>query len=92
MKTKIVVCRKSDRELRTLYVNEPVCRVRDKYMKAALGNRQMNTGKWSINLDENLVLAIQQITVSITGVRNPFGPCKVVVRHTGRKRPSSAGH
>lgn len=62
MKTKIVVCRKSDRELRTLYVDEPVWRVRDKYIKAALGNRQMNTGKWSINLDENLVLSIQETT------------------------------
>lgn len=91
MKTKIVVCRKSDRELRTLYADEPEYRVRDKYIRAALGNRQLNTGKWSINLDENLVLAIQQTTVSITGVRNPFGPCRVV-RHVGGKHPSSAGH
>lgn len=91
MKTKIVVCRKSDRELRTLYADEPVWRVRDKYIKAALGNRQMNTGKWSINLDENLVLSIQETTMEITGVRNPFGPCKVV-RRVGRKHPSSTGH
>ena len=91
MKTKIVVCRKSDRELRTLYADEPVWRVRDKYIKAALGNRQMSTGKWSIDLDENIVLSIQETTMEITGVRNPFGPSNVV-RHVARKHPSSAGH
>lgn len=96
MKTKIVICRKSDRGIRTVHVHEPVDTVREKYIKAALGNRQFKAGKWLIDLDENLVLSIEPSIVKCTGctgcpVRNPFGPSKVV-RRGGRKHPSSAGH
>lgn len=90
--TKVIICRKSDREIRTIHVNEPAHAIRERYIKAALGDRQLNMGKWSVDLNENLVLSIDQNMMSITeGVRNPFGPCKVV-RHVGRKHPSSKGH
>lgn len=93
MKTKIVICRKSDRGIRTVHVHEPVDTVREKYIKAALGNRQFKAGKWLIDLDENLVLSIEPSIVKCTGypVRNPFGPSKVV-RRGSRRHPSSAGH
>lgn len=90
--TTVVLCRKSDREIRTVHASEPVYTIRERYIKAALGDRQLDMGKWSIDLDENLVLSIEPTLVSVTeDVRNPFGPSKVV-RHVGRKRPSSAGH
>lgn len=90
--TTIVLCRKSDRQLITIHVYEPVEAVRERYIKAALGDRQLNMGKWSVDLDENLVLSIEQTMMSITeNIRYPWGPSKVV-RHVGRKRPSSAGH
>lgn len=89
--TTVVLCRKSDREIRTVHVSESAYAIRERYIKAALGDRQLDMGKWSIDLDENLVLSIEQTMMLITGVRNPFGPCKVV-RHVGRKWPSSAGH
>lgn len=92
--TKVILCRKSDREIRTVHVSEPVYAIRERYIKAALGDRQLNMGKWSIDLDENLVLSIEPTMMSVTEdvrVRNPWGPSKVV-RHVGRKHPSSAGH
>lgn len=97
MTTCVIICRKSDRKLRTIYANESVDTVRLRYIKAALSNRQFNAGKWSIDLDENLVLSIDQVFSGVTedlSVRNPnpFGPSKVVRRTVGRKRPSSAGH
>ena len=95
--TRVIICRKSDRKVRTIYADESVDTVREKYIKAALGNRRFNAGKWSIDLDENLVLSIDQALRWITkdlSVRNPnpFGPKKVVKRVFGRKHPSSAGH
>ena len=91
MITRVIICRKSDRKVRTIYADESVDTVREKYIKAALGNRQFNAGKWSIDLDDNLVLSIDQV-FSCVGNPNPFGPRKVVARVFGRKRPSSAGH
>lgn len=92
--TTVVLCRKSDRQIIQVHVNEPVDAIREKYVKAALGDRQMNMGKWSIDLNENLVLSIRQTVVSITedvSVKNPGSPMKTI-KHVGRKRPSSAGH
>lgn len=93
MMTRVIICRKSDRKVKTIYADESVDTVREKYIKAALGNRHFDAGKWLIDLDESLVLSIQPTIVECTRypVRNPFGPSKVV-RHVGRKRPSSAGH
>ena len=92
--TRVIICRKSDRKVKTVYADESVDTVREKYIKAALGNRQFNAGKWSIDLDENLVLSIEPSIVKCTRypVRYPFGPSKVVRRTVGRKHPSSAGH
>ncbi|MFV4972012.1 hypothetical protein VST14_06200 [Lactobacillus delbrueckii subsp. allosunkii] len=92
--TTVVLCRKSDRQLIQVHVNEPVDAIRERYIKAALGDRQLNMGKWSIDLNENIVLSIKQTVISITedvGVRNTGSPMKVI-KHVGRKRPSSAGH
>lgn len=91
MMTCVIICRKSDRKVRTIYADESVDTVREKYVKATLGNRRFYAGKWSIDLDENLVLSIDQV---FSCVRNPnqFGPRIVVRRTVGRKRPSSAGH
>lgn len=90
--TTVVLCRKSDREIRTVHASEPAYAIRERYIKAALGDRQLDMGKWSIDLDENLVLSIEPTLVSVTeNLRYPWGPSKVV-RHVGRKRPSSAGH
>lgn len=89
--TKVILCRKSDREIRTVHVSEPVYAIRERYIKAALGDRQLNMGKWSIDLDENLVLSIDQV-FSCVRYPNQFGPRIVVRRTVGRKRPSSAGH
>lgn len=88
--TTVVLCRKSDRQLIQVHVNEPVDAIREKYVKASLGDRQLDMGKWSIDLNENLVLAIEQTVVSITedvSVRNPGSPMKVIKRVIGRKRP-----
>lgn len=93
--TVIVLCRKSDRQLITIHVNEPVDTIREKYVKAALGDMQLDMGKWSIDLNKCLVLSIEQIMVSITedvSVRSPGGLMKVIKRTVGRKRPSSAEH
>lgn len=93
--TTVVLCRKSDRQLIQVHVNEPVDAIREKYVKAALGDRQLDMGKWSIDLNENLVLSIEQTVVSITkdvSVRNTGGLMKVIKPVIGRKRPSSAGH
>ena len=93
--TTIVLCGKSDRQLIQIRVNELVDVIREKYVKAALGDRQLVTGDCSINLNENLVLSIEQTTVSITedvSVRNQGSLMKVIKRMVGRKRPSSAGH
>lgn len=87
----VIICRKSDRKVRTIYADESVDTVREKYIKATLGNRQFNAGKWSIDLDENLVLSIDQV-FSCARYPNQFGPRIVVRRTVGRKRPSSAGH
>lgn len=90
--TTIIICRKSDREIRTIHVDEPAHAIRERYIKAARGDMQLNMGKWSIDLDENLVLSIEPTLMSVPGdVRYPWGPSKVV-RHVSRKRPSSAGH
>lgn len=91
MMTCVIICRKSDRKVRTIYADESVDTVREKYVKAALGNRHFYAGKWSINLDENLVLSIDQV-FSCVRYPNQFGPRIVVRRTVGRKRPSSAGH
>lgn len=92
MMTCVIVYRKSDRKVRIIYADESVDTVREKYVKAALGNRQFNAGKWSIDLDENLVLSIIDQVFSCMENPNSFGP-KIVVRRTvGRKRPSSARH
>lgn len=90
--TTVVFCRKSDREIRTVHVSESAYAIRERYIKAALGDRQLDMGKWSIDLDENLVLSIEPTLVSVTeDVRYPWGPMKTV-RHVSGKRPSSAGH
>lgn len=83
--TCVIICRKSDRKVRTIYADESVDTVREKYIKAALGSRQFNAGKWSIDLDENLVLSIDHVF-------SQFEPRIVIRRTVGRKRPSSAGH
>ena len=93
--TTIVLCGKSDRQLIQIRVNEPVDTIREKYVKAALGDRQLVIGNCSIDLNKNLVLSIEQTTVSSTedvSIRNPGSPMKVIKRTVGRKRPSSAGH
>lgn len=90
-KTTILLCRKSDKQHIRICVNEPVDVIRKKYIKAALGDRQLDMGKWSIDLNKMLVVSIEQTVVSITedvSVRNP-GKIK---RTVGRKWPSSAGH
>lgn len=91
MMTCVIICRKSDRKVRTIYADESVDTVREKYIKAALDSRQFNAGKWSIDLDENLVLSIDHV-FSCVRYPNQFGPRIVVRRTVGRKRPSSAGH
>ncbi|MCD5439803.1 hypothetical protein EFE22_09470 [Lactobacillus delbrueckii subsp. lactis] len=88
--TTVVLCRKSDRKVKTIYADESVDTVREKYVKAALGNRQFNAGKWSIDLDENLVLSIQPTMVK--RARYPLGLMKLVKPVIGRKWPSSAEH
>ena len=93
--TTIVLCSKSDRQLVQISVNEPVDAIREKYVKAALGDMQLDMGNCSIDLNENLVLSIEQTTVSITedvSVRNPGNPMKVIKRMVDKKRTSSAGH
>lgn len=90
MMTCVIICRKSDRKVKTIYADESVDTVREKYVKAALGNRQFNAGKWSIDLDENLVLSIQATMVKCA--RYPLGLMEFVKPTVGRKRPSSAGH
>lgn len=89
--TCVIICRKSDRKIRTVHVSEPVDTIRERYVKAALGNRHFYAGKWSIDLDENLVLSIDQV-FSCVGNPNQFGERIVVRRTVGRKRSSSAGH
>lgn len=93
--TTVVLCRKSDRQLIQVHVNEPVDAIRERYIKAALGDRQLNMGKWSIDLNENLVLSIEQTVVSITedvSVKNKDGLMKFIKPVIGRKWPSSAEH
>lgn len=88
--TTVVLCRKSDRQLIQVHVNEPVDAIRERYIKAALGDRQLNMGKWSIDLNENVVLSIKQTMVK--RARYPLGLMKFVKPVIGRKWPSSAEH
>lgn len=90
MMTCVIICRKSDRKVKTIYANESVDTVREKYVKATLGNRQLNAGKWSIDLNENLVLSIEQTMVK--RARYPLGLMKFVKPVIGRKWPSNAEH
>lgn len=76
MMTCVIICHKSDRKVKTIYADESVDTVREKYVKAALGDRQLDMGKWSINLDENLVLSIQPTMVK--RARYPLGLMKFV--------------
>lgn len=88
--TTVLLCRKSDRQLIQVHVNEPVDTIREKYVKAALGDRQLDMGKWSIDLNENLVLSIEQTVVSITedvSVRNLGSLMKLIKPVIGRKEP-----
>ena len=95
--TTILLYRKSDRQLIQIHVNKPVYIVRENYIKAALGDKQFDTGtgKWSIDLNKCLVLSIEQTMISITedvSERNIGKLMRVIKRKIGRKRPSSAGH
>ncbi|MCD5576423.1 hypothetical protein LOB97_00205 [Lactobacillus delbrueckii subsp. lactis] len=93
--TTVVFCRKSDRQLIQVHVNEPVDAIREKYVKAALGDRQLDMGKWSIDLNKNLVLSIGQTAASITedvSVRNTDGLMKFIKPAIDTKWPSSAEH
>lgn len=90
MMTCVIICRKSDRQLIQVHVNEPVDAIRERYIKATLGDRQLDMGKWSIDLNENLVLSIEQTMVK--RARYPLGLMRFVKPVIGRKWPSSAEH
>lgn len=90
MMTCVIICRKSDRQLIQVHVNEPVDAIRERYIKATLGDRQLDMGKWSIDLNENLVLSTEQTMVK--RARYPLGLMRFVKPVIGRKWPSSAEH
>lgn len=65
-KTLVLFYRKSDKQLVQICVDEPVDAIRERYIKAALDDKQLDMGEWSIDLNENVVLSIEQTMVSIT--------------------------
>lgn len=64
--TKVTICGKTDRKIKTIYVDESAQAVKERYVKAALGDRQLNVGKQSIDLDESIVLSIEQVFSLVT--------------------------
>lgn len=64
--TKVTICGRADRETKTIYVDKSAKAVKEKYIKAALGNRQLNLDKQSVDLNENIVLSIEQVFSLVT--------------------------
>lgn len=59
--TKVTICGRVDRETKTIYVDESAKAIKERYVKAALGDRQLTLGEQSIDLNENIVLSIEQV-------------------------------
>lgn len=64
--TKVTICGRSDREIKIIYVDKPAKAVKEKYVKAALGDRQLTLSEQSVDLDESIVLSIEQVFSLIT--------------------------